>query len=159
MSKTMRTDYIERNISTGNMVKVEVKVHPGTNKKVIVINYPGYAGDIDWFHQKYAKLADHTAMRIGSTLRIAWADWIRWEDYEDTVAKQLDATIQFAIQNSQAIAWVDEKDLEINLMWFSAWASWIAIVCSKYPQVKKNTLDGTIRRRMRRAGERLIRGI
>lgn len=121
----------------GKAVTIEVKVHPSTHKKVVVINYPGVYGDIDGFNDKYTKIAGLVAEKIGTTLRISWAEETPWEDYERGVAKKLEAVIEDVLTNSQELAECEPNELGIYLMGVSAWASWVAAVCGKYPQVKK----------------------
>ncbi len=121
----------------GQPVTMEVKIHPSTHKKIIVINYPGVGGDIDGYSNKYANVAWLVSQKIGTVVRISWPEEIRWEQYELGVAKKLEATVEEALQNSEELAWCSSDDLEIYLMGFSAGASWTAAVCGKYPQIKK----------------------
>ncbi len=121
----------------GKPVTIEVKIHPSTHRKVVVINYPGVYGDIDGFNSKYTKIAGLVAEKIGTTLRISWAEETLWEEFESGVSKKLEAVIKDALQNSQELAECEPNELEIYLMGFSTWASWVAAVCGKYPQIKK----------------------
>ena len=116
-------------------VSFEINIHDFPESNVIIINYPGYGGDIDGYHGKYRTLASLIRRRgIGAVIRMG----NRYEYgflYEKSAVADLRATIDYALANAEQICATKEPDL--YLMGFSAGAGAIAIVSPDYAQVKK----------------------
>lgn len=130
-------DTIPWGIWERSMPPMEVKTHPSSHKKIVVINYPGVLGDIDGYSYKYAKVAHLVAQKIGTALRISGPEGLDDGEYRPGVVEKLKAVIEYAIWNSHTLADCNQDELEIYLMGFSAGASGVAAVCWNYPEVKK----------------------
>ena len=117
------------------IIRFEINIHDCPQSNVIIINYPGYQGDIDGYQGKYRTLADLICRKgVGAVIRMdnQYRNGFR---YEKSVVADLKATIDYALANSGSICSSREPDL--FLMGFSAGAGAIAIVAADYPQVKR----------------------
>jgi pimeloyl-ACP methyl ester carboxylesterase len=116
-------------------VSFEINIHDLPESNVIIINYPGYGGDIDGYQGKYRTLATLIRRRgLGAVIRMG----NRYDYgflYEKSAVADLRATIDYALANAEKICATREPDL--YLMGFSAGAGAIAIVAPDYPQVKR----------------------
>jgi len=116
-------------------VSFEINIHDLPKSNVIIINYPGYQGDIDGYQGKYRTLA-HLIQRKGIGAVIRTDNQYRYGFlYEKSAVADLRATIEYALENAESICSTREPDL--YLMGFSAGAGAIAIVSPNYPQIKK----------------------
>lgn len=116
-------------------IRFEINIHDCPESNVIIINYPGYQGDIDGYRGKYRKLADLIRRRgLGAVIRME--NQCRYGvPYEKSVVADLKATIGYALANAESIC--SSKEPDLYLMGFSAGAGAIAIVAADYPQIKK----------------------
>jgi alpha/beta superfamily hydrolase len=116
-------------------ISFEINIHDCPESNVIIINYPGYQGDIDGHQGKYRTLA-HLLRRKGIGAVIRMGNHYRYGFlYEKSAVADLRATIDYALANAESICSTREPDL--YLMGFSAGAGAIAIVAADYPQIKK----------------------
>ena len=116
-------------------LRFEVNIHDCPQSNVIIINYPGYQGDIDGYEGKYRTLADLIRRKgLGAVLRMANQCRPGFL-YEKSVVADLRATIDYALANAESIC--SSSEPELYLMGFSAGAGAIAIVSQHYPQIKK----------------------
>jgi hypothetical protein len=122
---------------SGQVAKISfrVKIHSHPQASAIVINYPGYNGDIDGYNKKYEKIArlikdnDVAAVvQMGNEDRLGFI-------YEESLIGDLRATIEYVLANSASICATANPD--VYLMGFSAGAGAIAAVAADYPSVKK----------------------
>jgi dienelactone hydrolase len=116
-------------------IRFEINIHDCPESNVIIVNYPGYQGDIDGYQGKYRRLADLIRRKgLGAVIRMD--NQYRYGFlYEKSVVADLKATVDYALANAKAICSTSEPDL--YLMGFSAGAGAIAIVAADYPQIKK----------------------
>lgn len=116
-------------------ISFEINIHDCPKSNVIIVNYPGYQGDIDGYQGKYRTLADVIQRKgIGAVIRMD--NRYRYGFlYEKSAVADLRATIDYALANAESICSTREPDL--YLMGFSAGAGAIAIVSPDYPQIKK----------------------
>jgi dienelactone hydrolase len=125
----------ETNIGGQATIRFEINIHDCPDSNVIIINYPGYQGDIDGYQGKYRTLADLLRRRgIGAVMRMD-NHYRHGFLYEKSVVADLKATIDYALANAESICSAREPDL--YLMGFSAGAGAIAIIAADYPQIKK----------------------
>jgi len=111
-----------------------IAIHPAIGSGRIIINYPGFAGDIDGYNNKYRTLAEFMAQKIGSVVRMS-NQYRVGLDYHATVQEDLRAVILYALENSMSICGTEDPD--IYLMGFSAGASAVSAVAYEFKQVKK----------------------
>jgi dienelactone hydrolase len=116
-------------------INFEINIHDCPESNVIIVNYPGYQGDIDGYQGKYRRLADLIRRKgLGAVIRMD--NQYRYGFlYEKSVVADLKATVDYALANAKTICSTSEPDL--YLMGFSAGAGAIAIVAADYPQIKK----------------------
>ncbi len=114
---------------------VELRIHPHTNG-IIVINYPGFNGDVDGFANKYGKLGNFLQRNLGAAVR---TDNPRFEgvDYSQSVQDHLRAVIDYTLVHSVEISGKSPQETELYLMGNSAGAGAVSAVANEYPQVKK----------------------
>lgn len=114
---------------------IPILVHPCKGAKAVIINYPGFRGDIDGYALKYRHLGEWLVQkRIGAFIQmpnICHKD----EPYEKSVIADLRAVVRHAIDIAPDIA--DSPEPIIYLMGFSAGAGAVAAVASEYKAVKK----------------------
>ena len=116
-------------------IRFEINIHDCPASEVIIINYPGYAGDIDGYQGKYRILADLMRRKqLGAVIRMGNQPRYGFS-YENSVVSHLRATIEYAMTYSGSICAAKKPNL--YLMGFSAGAGAIAIVAAEYPEVKK----------------------
>jgi pimeloyl-ACP methyl ester carboxylesterase len=116
-------------------ISFEVNIHDCPESNIIIINYPGYEGDIDGYQGKYRTLADVLRRKgIGAVIRMG-NHYRHGFLYERSVVADLKATIEYALANAESMCSTREPDL--YLMGSSAGAGAIAIVAADYPQIKK----------------------
>ena len=119
----------------GTTINFEINIHDCPESNVIIINYPGYQGDIDGYQGKYRALADLIQRKgIGAVIRMDNHHRYGFV-YEKSVVADLRATVDYALANAESICSTREPSL--YLMGFSAGAGAIAIVAAEYPQISK----------------------
>lgn len=107
----------------------QVLVH-SNDSGIIIINYPGFNGDINGYNNKYQKIADMLCERgIGAVARTSNLQ-VSGVDYSESVKDALRSTIEYALQNRIAICGSDAPT--IYLMGISAGASAVAAVAHEY---------------------------
>jgi pimeloyl-ACP methyl ester carboxylesterase len=110
-------------------IKAELAIHPNNSKRII-INVPGFSGDIDGYADKYKKLATHMQeSNLGAVIRT----------YGHSIAGFLPdllprIALQYARENAFALCGEPEPD--VYLMGFSAGGSAVAAIAHEYPEVK-----------------------
>jgi dienelactone hydrolase len=116
-------------------INFEINIHDCPESNVIIVNYPGYQGDIDGYQGKYRTVADLIRRKgLGAVVRMD--NQCRYGFlYEKSVVADLKATIDYALANAKTICSTSEPDL--YLMGFSAGAGATAIVAADYPQITK----------------------
>jgi|GEM_PF-185490 len=116
-------------------IRFEINIHDCPESNVIIINYPGYQGDIDGYQGKYRTLADLISRKgLGAVIRMD--NQCRYGFlYQKSVVADLKAAIDYALANAESICCSREPDL--YLMGFSAGAGAITIVAADYPQIRK----------------------
>jgi hypothetical protein len=113
---------------------VELAIHPNDSRKII-INVPGYNGDIDGYAEKYKKLANLLQdQNVGAVVRTG--NFFRDKYLPDY---NLRTALEYSQDNALEIC--GKENPEIMLMGFSAGASAIAAVACEYPQVSKILLQ------------------
>ena len=114
---------------------LNIVVHPCTTAEAIVINYPGYNGDIDGYKNKYRKIAEFIRSKgIAGVIQMSNSHRA-WFEYSNSVVADLKAVIEQALKNSSRIC--GSGNPKIYLMGYSAGASAVAAVSADYPQIKK----------------------
>jgi dienelactone hydrolase len=112
-----------------------VKIHPHLGANAVVINYPGYNGNIDGYAQKYEKLACRIVEKdVAAVVRMGNEDRLGFL-YEESLIGDLRVTIEYVIGNAAKMCATSTPD--IYLMGFSAGAGAVAAVAAEYPAVKK----------------------
>ena len=115
-------------------LKFEVKIHP-TSSGIIVVNYPGYNGDIDGYNNKYGAQADFIQeQNLGSVVRSGNHHWAGFE-FDQSTQDDLKHIVDYSIKNAREIC--GSEDPSIYLMGFSAGASAIAAIAHEYTQIPK----------------------
>ncbi len=121
---------------TGNKINVEIPItiHVNQEKEIIILNYPGFNGDINGYNNKYLTLAKSLQEKVGAVIQMGnqYNDEL---DYTESVQDDVRAVIEYAIEHASEIC--KSENPQIYLMGFSAGASAIAAVCHEYPEVKK----------------------
>lgn len=114
-----------------NPVPVQLTIHPNTSGRII-INVPGFSGDINGYAEKYKKLATHMQKTdLGAVIRTAG-----WNPSKGGLPDtQLRAALEYARENAEEICGNDVPD--IMLMGFSAGASAIAAMSSLYTGIPR----------------------
>lgn len=131
-------------------LKLEIKVHPNKSG-VIIVNYPGYNGDIDGYNNKYQTLADFLQQQnVGAVVRSGNYLWKGFE-YPISVQEDLRCIIDYAIKHSREICGSDRP--RVGLMGFSAGSSAIAAIASSYDLVDRILLIAP----SRDAGEKAVK--
>lgn len=116
-------------------ISFEINIHDCPESNVIIVNYPGYQGDIDGYQGKYRTLADLIRRKgLGAVIRMNNQRRYGFL-YEKSVVADLKAAIEYALANAKTICSTSEPNL--YLMGFSAGAGAIAIAAADYPQIKK----------------------
>ena len=110
-------------------------IHPSSNGKV-VINYPWYNWEADGFVGKYVTLWNHLRDKVWAFVRTDNFP-VNNIDYSRKALWQIRSIVDYTLENSEDVAGVPKDDLEIYLMWFSAWAWAMAAISSFYAQVSK----------------------
>ncbi len=110
-------------------MKQQILVHPN-DSGVIIVNYPGWNGDVNGYNNKYQKIADMLCEKgVGAVVRTSNLQ-IEGIDYAESVKDVLRRTIEHALQNRIAICGSDAPS--IYLIGISAGASAIAAVAHEY---------------------------
>ncbi len=123
-------EYVER-----NGITVPLVVHPCKRAKAVIINYPGFRGDIDGYNLKYRHLGEWLVQkRVGAFIQMPNIHR-QDEPYEKSVIADLRAVVRHVIQIAPDIA--SSPEPIIYLMGFSAGASAVAAVASEYQPIKK----------------------
>lgn len=113
---------------------LELAVHKSLSK-TIIINYPGYRGDINGYNNKYVTLADFLQEKnLSAIVRIANFP-VNSVPYHKSVKDNLQFVIEYVLDNAAKIC--GEPLPTINLMGFSAGAGAIAAVAHNFPSVAK----------------------
>lgn len=114
-------------------LKLTVAVHPNKSGRIIV-NYPGWGGDIDGYNFKYRKLAQYMQGEgLGAVVRSSGPDF--WGYTVDTGLRRM---LDYTYENAEEISGVTKP--EILLMGFSAGASAIAAIAYNYGRVSRMLL-------------------
>lgn len=112
---------------------IDLYIHP-TVSKAILINVPGYRGDIDGYNGKYVKIADWLAERgVAAVVRMPNIE--RSEGYRAGVEADLRVVIEYAYCNSLKINGTTHP--EIYLAGFSAGGAAVASVAYEHLSVKR----------------------
>ena len=83
----------------GTKFPMEIIIHEA-NTNAIIINLPGYGGDIDGYDKKYEKLAKYiTENKLAAVVRMANVQVVG-TDYGKTLSNALRSAIEYAIKNS-----------------------------------------------------------
>lgn len=116
--------------------EIPIAVHPSKQGGVIVINYPGFMGDIDGFNDKYKKLADFMSgpCAIGTVVRMG-NECDPSRRYSESVVEDLASVIRFCSERSTKLC--RSSTPRIFLVGFSAGASAIAALASDFTSVEK----------------------
>lgn len=116
-----------------HLLKLDVAIHPNKSGRIIV-NYPGFGGDIDGYNLKYRKLAQYMQGEgLGGVLRSSGPDF--WGYTVDTGLRRM---LDYTYENAEEISGVTKP--EVLLMGFSAGASAIAAVAHSYERVSRMLL-------------------
>jgi len=116
-------------------IRFEINIHDCPESNVIIVNYPGYQGDMDGYQGKYRMMADLIQRKgLGAVIRMD-NQCRHGFLYEKSVVADLKATIDYALANAESICC--SRDPDLYLMGFSAGAGAIAIVAADYPQIRK----------------------
>ena len=111
-----------------------IEVHKAKSD-VIVINYPGYNGDINGWANKYMKLADFMVTNgIGAVVRTSNLA-VSGLDFAEFSKTHLRRVIRYTLNSSSDIC--GKNNPEIYLVGYSAGAGVIASVAHEFPEVKK----------------------
>ena len=96
----------------------KVIVHPSPEASAIIVNYPGYKGDINGFNNKYRTIGEHLSRAgVGAFIQmpnIVWPD----QDYRTSLIADLLKVCEYARAKAPAICKSATPDL--LLMGFSA---------------------------------------
>ncbi len=116
--------------------EIPLIIHPSKRDGVIVVNYPGFKGDISGFNDKYKKVADVVSGRceIGTVVRMG-NHYDPSLDYSDSVIDDLAAVIRFCGVNAKAFC--RAQDPKFYLMGFSSGASAIAALAGDIASIEK----------------------
>jgi protein-tyrosine phosphatase/dienelactone hydrolase len=129
------SEWTKTGVGEERTIRFEINIHDCPESNVIIINYPGYQGDIDGYQGKYRMLADLIRRKgIGAVIRMD-NQYRHGFRYETSVVADLKATIDYALANAESIC--STREPELYLMGSSAGAGAIAIVAANYPQIKK----------------------
>ena len=111
-----------------------VAIHSTSSEKIIV-NYPGYNGDIDGWENKYITLGDYIQERnLSSFVRTSNLD-LMYLNFGQSTRNNLRQVVDYSIENSEEIC--GSADPEMYLMGFSAGAGAIAAIAHEFDQVRK----------------------
>lgn len=116
-----------------NILEINIAVHP-KESNVIVINYPGFDGDINGYNDKYLKIGELVHEKIGAVVRMGnpyYSDL----PYPDAMIQNLEFVIDYSLKNSEIIC--NTSKPKLHMMGFSAGASAIAAISSKYSEIEK----------------------
>jgi pimeloyl-ACP methyl ester carboxylesterase len=101
----------------------------------IIINYPGFKGDIDGYNKKHLTLAQLMAQRrLGGVVQMGNA-YRENRDYKLSVINDLRAVVEHALEHARHICGVARPDL--YLIGTSAGGGAVAAVAGEYRAVKK----------------------
>ncbi len=121
--------------TSNKSVKFDIIVRPCKHMRTVIINYPGYNGDIHGYNGKYDAISRHMCMRgIGAFVQMP-NTLQKNEEYQDSVIADLEAVCEYVLQNASHMCATSEPTL--YLMGVSAGASAVAAVASKYAHVKR----------------------
>lgn len=110
-------------------MKQKIIVHPN-DSGVIIVNYPGWNGDVNGYCNKYQKIADMLCERgVGAVVRTSNLQ-VEGVDYEKSVKDVLRGTTDYVLENRVSICGSDTPS--IYLMGISAGAGAIAAVAHEY---------------------------
>ncbi len=120
------TDFFRKDIP----VPLECAIHPARSDR-IVISVPGYAGSLDGFQRKYAKLAAYMQKNdIGAVLRTN--NYTPFECLADAKAR---AALDYAAEFAQDIC--GRPDPELFGMGMSAGGGALAAIAHEYPALRR----------------------
>ena len=118
----------------GTKFPMEIIIHEA-NTNAIIINLPGYGGDIDGYDKKYEKLAKYiTENKLAAVVRMANVQVVG-TDYGKTLSNALRSAIEYAIKNSIEICGYDDPN--IYLIGTSAGGGAVALVAHEYTEIQK----------------------
>ncbi len=138
MGKLIRTQVVYEhkpgNLKQSVKLRLPIIIHSSKAGPVIIINYPGYNGDIDGYNMKYAVMATRMSEQIGTVIRIGNHHHSN-TNYQETVQDDLRAIVTHALENAKEICGHENPHIYITA--FSAGASAAAAIAHEFPQVTK----------------------
>jgi dienelactone hydrolase len=137
MAKTHQTIDVSVSLGTSNHPRqIPLVIHPSKQDGVIVINYPGFNGDISGFNDKYKKVANFVSGRceIGTVVRMG-NHYEPMLDYSDSVIDDLAAVMKFCRERSEEFCRAVAP--RFYLMGFSSGAGAIAAIAGENKDVEK----------------------
>jgi alpha/beta superfamily hydrolase len=114
---------------------LSVLVHPLQGARAIIINIPGYRGDVDGYNNKYVTLADYLVDKGFAVVRMPNVDRAPGLAYTRGLLHDVYAVIKWVKEYSQTLTGTDAN--QIHLMGFSAGGYAAAMVAGEYPSVTK----------------------
>jgi hypothetical protein len=113
---------------------IEINIH-SLNSDNVIINLPGFGGDINGYSNKYNKLAEYLVEnQLGAVVRMGNIIFPN-EEYGQSIVNQLETVIDFILKYSEYIC--TRKNPNIYIIGTSAGAGATALVAYKYAQIKK----------------------
>ena len=115
-------------------LEIELAIHSNSSGTLIV-NYPGYNGDIAGYNNKYEKIADMLQQRnVGAVVRIPNDHFVGF-DYRKSVQENLRCVVDYTLESGERIC--GSRTPRLYIMGFSSGASAIAAICADYEQLDK----------------------
>lgn len=115
--------------------RIGIIVHPSPEARAVIINYPGYNGDINGYNNKYRTLGAHLAsLGVGAFVQMPNLQHTG-EDYRESLVKDVEAIVTYTTRIGWEFCGLDDPD--IYLMGFSAGAGACAAMASRNPAIKK----------------------
>jgi dienelactone hydrolase len=129
LAKVERTDCIMSNAGSLQAKReLEIAIHPSKCTRLL-INYPGFEGDMDGLEGRYIKIANQIQPEIAAVVRSGNKLWNN-SPYEQTVKDDLEAVISYSLKNSKEICGSEKP--ELYLAGFSAGGGAVASLARKY---------------------------
>jgi pimeloyl-ACP methyl ester carboxylesterase len=101
---------------------------------IIVINYPGFGGDIDGYRQKYKRLAGFVQDNVGAVARLSNVNHPDLH-YSHSCVNDLRAVVEYVCQHGVDICGAREP--RIFIMAISAGGSAAAVIAHEFPGVER----------------------
>ena len=134
LEKRFDEHVVQRRLGNGS-VDIRVATHRCPTARSIIVNYPGFRGEIGGFNDKYVKIAnDIVGREIAAVVRMAN---VKYQDleYGMSVIDDLYTVIDFTLRQAHRLC--ATHDPELYLMGFSAGAGSVAAVSPDYREIKK----------------------